>query len=102
MLIYKPCVLRHQSSMVNVSEHDVKNYIIKRWNQNRSAWCKIRKYGTRKNVTFSPPKNRYIMKRKFEQWWSSIPPISTRRTFIFHPSRTHCSKHKLDHDIWCW
>ena len=25
-----------------------------------------------------------IMKRKFKQWWSSIPPISTKRTVTSH------------------
>jgi hypothetical protein len=24
------------------------------------------------------------MKRKFKRWWSTIPPISTKRTIIFH------------------
>jgi len=24
------------------------------------------------------------MKRKFKQWWSSIPPISTKRTITSH------------------
>ena len=30
-----------------------------------------------------------IMKRKFKQWWSSIPPISTKWTIIAHHDSTH-------------
>jgi len=30
-----------------------------------------------------------IMKRKFKQWWSSIPPISTKWTITSHLYWTH-------------
>ena len=30
-----------------------------------------------------------VIKRKFKQWWSSIPPISTKRTTISHLNWTH-------------
>jgi hypothetical protein len=33
-----------------------------------------------------------IMKRKFKQWWSSIPPISTKRTFTFHLNSLNTKK----------
>ena len=37
-------------------------------------------------------------KRKFKQWWSSIPPVSTKRTITSHLNWTHWT-HK-DHDMW--
>jgi len=40
------------------------------------------------------------MKRKFKQWWSSIPPISTKRTTTSHLNWTYWSQ--KDHDIWRW
>jgi len=31
------------------------------------------------------------MKRKFKQWWSTIPPISKRWTITTHPNgNTYC------------
>ena len=33
-----------------------------------------------------------IMKRKFQQWWSSIPPISTKRTTTSHLDWTNWKK----------
>ena len=42
-----------------------------------------------------------IMKRKFKQWWPTIPPISTKKTITSHPNWTHWTK-KKDHDIWRW
>jgi len=32
-----------------------------------------------------------IMKRKFKQWWSTIPPISTKQA---------TSESKKDHNLW--
>jgi hypothetical protein len=37
--------------------------------------------------------NTFYKKRKYKQWWLSIPPISTKLTLI---------EHKKDHDIWRW
>jgi len=35
------------------------------------------------------------MKRKFKQWWSTIPPISTKLTIYYHlsPQIIECKKH---------
>jgi hypothetical protein len=40
----------------------------------------------------------FFMKWKFKQWWSSIPPISTKQTTTFHLK----SLNTKDHNIWCW
>ena len=40
------------------------------------------------------------MKRKFKQWWSSIPPISTKRTINSHLNWTH--KIQKKHGVWRW
>ena len=37
-----------------------------------------------------------IKKRKFKQWWSTIPPISTKRTNYFSPQ---VMEHKIYHFI---
>jgi len=37
------------------------------------------------------------MKSKFKQWWSTIPPISTKRNNYLHLTHT-----KKDHVIWRW
>ena len=34
------------------------------------------------------------LKRKFKQWWSSIPPISSKRTIISHLNWTHWTQIK--------
>ena len=36
----------------------------------------------------------FVMKKKFKQWWSSIPLISTERTITFH--------HVYDFQMSCW
>jgi hypothetical protein len=43
-----------------------------------------------------------IMKRKFKQWWLSIPPIWTKRTMTSHLNWTHRiqTKEEKDHDIY--
>jgi len=38
------------------------------------------------------------MKRMFKQWWSSIPPISTKRTITTQLNWTH--RTQKYHDIW--
>jgi len=40
-----------------------------------------------------------IRKRKFKKWWSTITPISTKRTITSYPKSLNI---KSDHDIWCW
>jgi hypothetical protein len=37
------------------------------------------------------------MKRKFKQWWSSIPPISTKQTLTPHLNWTYWTPKKLWH-----
>jgi len=39
------------------------------------------------------------MKRKFKQWWSTIPSISTKQTITSHLNSLNT---KMNHDIWCW
>jgi hypothetical protein len=42
-----------------------------------------------------------VMNRKFKQWWSSIPPISTNRTNTLNLNHLSSQlKIKKDHDIW--
>ena len=36
----------------------------------------------------------HIMKRKFKQWWSTIPPISTKQTITSHLNWTELTEHK--------
>jgi hypothetical protein len=36
----------------------------------------------------------------FKRWWSSILPISTKRTITSHQTWTHSTQ--KDHDIWHW
>jgi len=40
------------------------------------------------------------MKRKFKQWWSSIPPISRKRTVTSHLNWSRWIQ--KDHDMWHW
>ena len=40
-----------------------------------------------------------LMKRKFEQWWATILPISTKRTVTFHLNSLVI---KICHEIWRW
>jgi len=39
------------------------------------------------------------MKRKLKQWWSTIPPISTKRTFTSHLNSLDTNKY---HAKWRW
>jgi len=41
---------------------------------------------------------KYDYERKFKQWWSSIPPISTKRTIISHYNWTHWKQTT----VWHW
>jgi hypothetical protein len=41
----------------------------------------------------------YFMKIKFKQWWSTIPPISPKRTVTFHLTSLNI---KTLYDIWSW
>jgi hypothetical protein len=38
------------------------------------------------------------MKRKFKQWWSTIPPISTKLTIYYHLSPQIIEHKKKHHD----
>jgi hypothetical protein len=38
-----------------------------------------------------------IMRRKFKQWWSLIPPISTKRTIASHLNWTHWTQIRPRH-----
>jgi hypothetical protein len=40
-----------------------------------------------------------FIKRKFKQWWSTIPPNVNKTNNHLSPSLT---EHKKDHDIWRW
>ena len=40
-------------------------------------------------IDFIDIKPNVIMKRKFKQWWSSIPPILTKQTITSHLNRTY-------------
>jgi len=40
------------------------------------------------------------MKGNFKQWWSSIPPISTKWTFTSHLNWIHWTR--KDHNTWRW
>jgi hypothetical protein len=35
-----------------------------------------------------------VMKRKFKEWWLTIPPISTKRTTTFHLKSLNRKKDK--------
>jgi len=37
------------------------------------------------------------MKRKFKQWWSSIPPISTKQTITSHLNWNHWTQKRWRH-----
>jgi hypothetical protein len=54
-----------------------------RWPIADSAWFKAIKHWTMA-----------ILRRKFKQWWSSIPAISTKRTITSHLSCVHWTKRK--------
>ena len=41
----------------------------------------------------------YFMKRKFKQWWSSIPQISTKWTIICHLNWTSWTQKKTAYDV---
>ena len=62
------------------------------WDQRQSAF-----YVDKVCCWISKTDQRYLMKRKFKQWWSTIPPISTKPTII---SPLHLLNTKKDHDIW--
>jgi hypothetical protein len=52
------------------------------------------------NVTFTQKASLCnIMKRTFKQWWSTIPPISSKRKITFHLNSVNI---KEGHDIWHW
>ena len=38
-----------------------------------------------------------ITKTKFKQWWTTIPPISTKQTITSHINWTHCTQKKTYH-----
>jgi hypothetical protein len=40
-----------------------------------------------------------IMKRRFKQWWLSIPPMSTQRTFSSHLNSLNTKKNTI-YDVW--
>jgi hypothetical protein len=41
----------------------------------------------------------FIMRSKFKQWWSSIPPMSTKQTITSHLNWTHWTQKRQWHDV---
>ena len=39
------------------------------------------------------------MKRKFKQWWSTIPPILTKRTITYHLNSLNTKKKPTTYDF---
>jgi hypothetical protein len=70
------------------------------------AWCDIalrnicyRLFVLQEQSTFQAKHINDIMKRKFKQWWSSIPTISTKWTITSYFNWIHWRlKH---HNMWC-
>ena len=55
------------------------------WAQDRTRiWLFIFKRGDLSLFTFHYSTGNSVMKRKFEQWYSTIPPLSMKRTIITH------------------
>ena len=44
--------------------------------------------------TILPVSVSLLLKRNFKQWWSSVPPISTKRTIASHLDWTHWTQKK--------
>ena len=62
---------------------------------NRLQWSKVRNINRYNHVESNSYQLKTIMERKFKQWSSTIPPISTKQTITSHFNSMNIKKQAI-------